>query len=84
MFTGKRAWHESCELSFIWGKMRTIARETAFQTALRNCSKEVGGKVSIHVILVKAEYMQLSTYFLQKVSAGVVKVTASHEEQTSP
>ena len=25
----KNAQQESCELSFIWGKMRTIARETA-------------------------------------------------------
>ena len=38
---------ENCELSFIWGKMRTIAWETAFQIALRNCSKEVVMKVSI-------------------------------------
>ena len=38
----KKAQHESCELSFIWGKMRTIARETASQIELRNCSKEVG------------------------------------------
>ena len=49
----KKAQRESCELSFIWGKMRTIARETASQIALRNCSEEVGGKVSIYVILVK-------------------------------
>ena len=35
--------------------MRTIAQEAAFQIALRNCSKEVGGKVSIYVILVKGE-----------------------------
>ena len=61
----------------------TIARETASQIALRNCSKQVGGKVSIYVVLVKGEYMQSSTYFLQKVSASLVKVTASHEEQTS-
>ena len=54
----KSARRESCKLSFIWGKMRTVARETAFQIALRNCSKEVGGKVSIYVILVKGEYMQ--------------------------
>ena len=27
--------------------MRTIARETAFQIALRNCSKEVGGALDI-------------------------------------
>ena len=35
--------------------MRTIAQEAAFWIALRNCSKEVGGKVSIYVILVKGE-----------------------------
>ena len=52
----KNMQHESCELSFIWGKMRTIAQETTFQMSLRN-SKEVGGKVSIYTILVKREYM---------------------------
>ena len=31
---------ESCKLSFIWGKMRTAARETVFQIAVRNCSEE--------------------------------------------
>ena len=31
-----------CELSFIGGKMRTVAVETAFQIAPRNCSKEAG------------------------------------------
>lgn len=31
------------ELSFIWGKMKTIARETASQITARNCSEEVGG-----------------------------------------
>ena len=82
--TEKNAQRESCKLSFIWGKMRTIAQETAFQIALRNCSKEVGGQPRIHVILVKGEYVQSSTYFLQKVSASLVKVTVSHEEQTSP
>ena len=35
---------ESCELSFIWSKMRTIVWVTAFQTDLRNCSKEVWGR----------------------------------------
>ena len=48
----------------IWGKMRTIAWETAFQIALRNCSKEVRGKISIYVILVKGKYIQSRTYFL--------------------
>ena len=64
--------------------MRTAAQETAFQIALRNCSKEAGWKFGIYVILVMAEYMQSSTYFLQKVSASLVQVTASHGEQTSP
>ena len=35
---------ESCESSYNWGKMRTIASETAFQIALRNYSKEVAGR----------------------------------------
>ena len=30
------------ELSFIWGRMKTIARETASQITVRNCSEEVG------------------------------------------
>ena len=36
----KNAQHKSCEISFIWGSMRTAAQETARQIALRNCSKE--------------------------------------------
>ena len=47
---GKNAQCESCELSFIWCKMRTIAQETAFQIGLRNCSQEAGGKGSMYVI----------------------------------
>ena len=35
---------ESCGSSFIWGKMRTIAWETAFLIALKNCSKDVERK----------------------------------------
>ena len=38
---------KSCELSFVWGKMRTMARETAFQIARRNCFEEAEGKVSV-------------------------------------
>ena len=33
---GKDVQLESCKLSFIWGKMRTAAREAASQTALRD------------------------------------------------
>ena len=43
VLTKKDAQHESCKLSFIWGKMRTVSREPASQIALRNCSKEVVG-----------------------------------------
>ena len=39
----KKARCESCELSFIGGKVRTIAWETASQIALRNFAEEVGG-----------------------------------------
>ena len=46
--------------------MRIITQEIAFQIALRNCSKEAGGKVSVHVTLVKEEYMQSSTYFCRR------------------
>ena len=59
----KNAQCESCELSFIWGKMWTIAWETVPQLAPRNCSKEVERKVSIHVVLVRRQYMQSSTFF---------------------
>ena len=43
----KEAHHESCELSFIWDKMRTATWETVHQRALTNCSKEMGWKVNI-------------------------------------
>ena len=43
--------------------MRTIAPQTAYQRALKNCSKEVGGNASIYGILVKGKYMQSSTFF---------------------
>ena len=35
---------ESCELSFIWGNMRTAAWEAASQIALRDCSKAAVGE----------------------------------------
>ena len=44
-------------------KMETIDWETAFQIVLRNCSKEVGGKIGIYVILVTGEYIQSGTFF---------------------
>ena len=35
---------ESCEVSFIWGTMKTAAREAASQIGLRNCSKAAVGE----------------------------------------
>ena len=42
------------KLSFIWGKLRTAAQETAAQIPPRGCSEEVLGKDCVCVILVKA------------------------------
>ena len=42
--TEKNAQCESCELSFIWDNMSTIAPETASQTSLRNCLEKVEGR----------------------------------------
>ena len=50
--TEKNAKHKSYKLSFIWGEMKITAWETAFR-ALRDYFKEISGKVSIFVILVK-------------------------------
>ena len=44
----KIAQHERYKLSFIGGKMRTIALERAAQIALRNCSNETVGKMGIN------------------------------------
>ena len=49
MSTYQNAQRESLELSFIWGKMRTAAQETAAQIALRNCSKEAGDERSVYL-----------------------------------
>ena len=57
-FKRKNAQREGRELSFIWSKVRTVAQEIAPQIALRNRSEEVEEKDSIHVILVKVEYIQ--------------------------
>ena len=55
-----------------------MAWETAFQIALRNCSREVEGKVSIYVIVVKGECMQPSTYFCRNFLL-VTRNTQPHE-----
>ena len=60
--------------------MRTTAQETAFQIA----PKRWGGKVSVYVISVKQGIDAIKHIFLQEFSASLVKVTAGHEEQSSP
>ena len=61
--TLKNAQRESCELNFIGGKVRTAAQETAPQIALKNCSKEAGGKGEYVIFGEEGGYMQSSTYF---------------------
>ena len=78
----KKAQHECYNWSFIWGKMRNAAWETAPQIALRNCSKEAGGKVSIYETLVKGEYMQSGTYFSCRFPLGLGS-SSTHKEQSS-
>ena len=73
----KNAHRESCELSFIWGKMRTIARETASQTALRNCSTEVG-RGGQYISDFGDQGVPVAQHtFLQNVSASLMKVPAT-------
>ena len=68
---------ESCELRFIWGRMRTTALETASQIALRNCSRVIREEVSIYVILVKGKIHVIKHIFFQKFSAGLLKLLKS-------
>lgn len=79
---GGGAQHEGCELSFIGGRIRIIARGAAFQMAPRHLSREGGGKVRAHVILVKGDTCR-QAHTMQKVAAGLVTLTASHKKQTS-
>ena len=73
----KNAQHESCESSFIWSKLKTIAWETAFQIALRQCVREVQRRSVFMWFWKKGNTCTKHIFFLQKVSAGP-------EEQTSP
>ena len=80
----KIAQHESCELNFIWGNMRTAAWETASDSCLRVCSKEAEEKGSVYVILAKVEYMQSSTYLFVESFYWSYEAAASQEKQSSP
>ena len=70
----QNAQYESCELSFNWGKMRTVGQEIAPQIALRNCSKEAGmKKINIYVIFGEKKIHAIKHIFFQKVSTCLMK-----------
>ena len=52
--------------------MRIATWETAPQIAVRNCSKEAGGKVSIYVILGEGRRHAIKPIFFQKFSASLM------------
>ena len=57
---------ESCEVSFIWGKMRTAAQEAASQTALRVLQSGSGGE-SVYKVLGKGEFHTMKIYFIKSL-----------------
>ena len=73
----RNAEHESCRLSFTGGKKRTIAQETAFPIVLR--------------VFVRSRREGQYTYDFSEGGVHTIghiffvqKVSASHEEQSSP
>ena len=67
---------ESCELSFIWGRMRTAAWEAGSQIALRLLQSISGGK-SIYEVLLKGEF-NIMNHSIYK------RFFVSHEDLMSP
>ena len=54
--TKKNVQLESCELSFIWGKMRTAAQEAAISDSSERLLQSGSGGKSIYKVLVKGEF----------------------------
>ena len=78
--TEKNAQCESCELNFIGGQNEDSRWEIAFQITLGNCSKAVGGTVSI------SDFGEMGgTHNRAHISAedpaSFMKFTVSHEGQ---
>ena len=67
---------EICQLSFIWGKMRTAVQETASQRTLRNCSKETVGE-SQYVSLVKGEFNAIKHLLYKRFPASREELKSS-------
>ena len=63
MLTKKDAHFESCELSFIWGKMRTAGGSIS-DSSERLLQSSSGGR-SIHKVLVKGEFNAMKHSFYQ-------------------
>ena len=61
--------------------MRTAAWETAPQIALKDCSKDIGVKDTVYVILIKGES---SADFLVENFCLSREASASHKKQSSP
>ena len=68
---------------FIGGKIRTAARETAPQVALRNCSEEAARKDRIYLDFGYERVHAIKLIFFQELSASWMKLSTSHEEQLS-
>ena len=75
---GENAQCENCELSFIWGKMRTIIPGDSTSNSSEKLLQRGRGKVSIFMILVKQGCMQSSTYFSRRFLL-VTRSSCHHE-----
>ena len=68
----------------MWGEMRTAAWETAPQVALRNCSKEAGGR-SVYMRFWCGGVHAITHIFFLKVSSALMKpllvVRSSHHHE---
>ena len=67
---------ESSELSFIWGKMRTIAQEAVSDSSERLLQSGSGEK-TIYKVLVKGEFNTMKHSFYKRFFV-------SHEDLMSP
>ena len=74
----KDAQLESCELSFIWGKMRTAAWVAASQIALRDCSKAAVGEGHCVRFWWRGTSIPLGTHFI-KGFLLVMRIWCHHE-----
>ena len=69
---------ESCELTFIWDKMRTAAWEAASQIALRHCSKAAVGENQYMRFWWSGSSIPWSTHFT-KGFLLVMRIWCHHE-----